>query len=479
VRRRFFSILAVLSFGVAGCHRHHNDTPVVADACPAGISCDDASACTNDFCKAAAGCQHVDVSACATPFCQLGGGCGADGDGDGLSDTWETNGYVDVNCNGVSDAGDVALSGADPATPDIYVKYDYMEQTGAGAHSHQPSAAALDQVVRAFALHGVALHFVAPAGPIAEHVVTTLDPAATSACAGDDFVTTDALRAQNMGNLGLAYHYMVFAHRATTPDLQHQPACPTDPLCPSAHPGVGATGSADLPGDDAIVSFGAQFDNANPPEPFFVATTTMHELGHNFGLKHGGPDACVIDKPNYISVMNPENYQLNGIPVADAPGSTNFRTCAAEADCQPPSVITGVCATANACHCTTGQAAVLGFDYCYRVDYSSVAPPSLNELSPNPGVGGLDENVGVGGPSTDEDLVFYYVSGPAQLLGASNGSPIDWDNDGSIQTHVMADINNDSGYTNLTTWNDWEKSGGRFTHLDFAFQCTTAYSGGG
>jgi hypothetical protein len=277
------------------------------------------------------------------------------------------------------------------------VKYDYMVKSGDGAHSHQPPQAALDQVVQAFAAHGVALHFVAPADGIAETVVTTLDPNPTPECAGDSVSTMRDLRVANFGNLQPAYHYLVFAHRVITPDTGHASSCPTDPFC-LRKPRPDATGLADLPGDDAIVAFGAGFDALIPPEPFVVATTTMHELGHNFGLKHGGPDACVIDKPNYISVMSPQSYQLNGIPVADAPGSTDLRVCAVEADCQPPTVTAGTCASANACHCTTGQAATLGFDYCYRVDYSALDLPPLNELSISPGVGGLDEVVGVSGP---------------------------------------------------------------------------------
>jgi hypothetical protein len=57
-----------------------------------------------------------------------------------------------------------------------------------------------------------------------------------------------------------------------------------------------------------------------------------------------------------------------------------------------------------------------------RVDYSALNLPGLNELSPSPGIGGLDENVGVSGSALDTDVVLYVVPGPAQLPGASNGS---------------------------------------------------------
>jgi hypothetical protein len=294
--------------------------------------------------------------------------------------------------------------------------------------------------------------------------------------------TVHDLRAANFGNRKPAFHYMVFAHRATVVDEASRINCPDDPVCPGAKPKADSTGSADLPGDDSIISFGALMDGNGevPPEPFLYATTIMHELGHNLGLKHGGPDACIIDKPNFVSVMNPQNYQLNGIPVADGPGSNNYRTCSAESDCGPPTISTGPCATANACHCTTGQSAQLGFDYCYRVDYSNTSMISLNESASgcdgsnnNCTTGGMSEAAGVGGPANDEDVVLYYIPGGSQLPGASNGSGIDWDNNGNTTgAHIKRDVNNDSGYTLLTTSNDWNQ-------INLKFQCTGGYGNGG
>ena len=54
--------------------------------------------------------------------------CCVDTDGDGLCDEWEIQGYIDVNGNGIYDAGvDVQLPGSDPNKPDIYVYYDWMD----------------------------------------------------------------------------------------------------------------------------------------------------------------------------------------------------------------------------------------------------------------------------------------------------------------------------------------------------------------
>src|SRR6266851_7408152 len=167
-----------------------------------------------------------------------------------------------------------------------------------------------------FAAHGITLHVLAPTAGIPEHQVTTLDPNATAACAGTDFITTQQLRSQYFGNLRPAYHYLIFAHDAITPaDGTRVASCPGLPPC-GAHPVAGASGFADLPGDDAIISFGAYFDAPPPPPGIpvvsieFWANAMMHELGHNFGLLHGSladggpPQKCMGDlnfKPNYIS----------------------------------------------------------------------------------------------------------------------------------------------------------------------------------
>ena len=67
-----------------------------------------------------------------------------------------------------------------------------------------------------------------------------------------------------------------------------------------------SSGQAEILGDDLIVSLGcvAGVDQ-------YVANTTMHELGHNIGLRHGG-DTNDNYEPNYNSVMNYE-FQFGGV----------------------------------------------------------------------------------------------------------------------------------------------------------------------
>jgi hypothetical protein len=63
--------------------------------------------------------------------------------------------------------------------------------------------------------------------------------------------------------------------------------------------------SRGIPGSDFIVSLGGITDLG------WQAGTFLHELGHNLGLHHGGPDDT-NNKPNFISIMNYE-FQASGI----------------------------------------------------------------------------------------------------------------------------------------------------------------------
>ena len=411
-----------------------------------------------------------------SPACQ--GTC-PDADGDGLNDDWELAGGVDINGDGViTDAfHDAMLPGADPDRPDVFLKYDYMV---AADHDHKPPDRAWDQMRAMFAAHGIALHVAAPSAGIPERRVTTLDPEAQPNCAGADFVTVQQLRQENFGNLQPAYHYMVFAHDAITPnDASLAAQCPHDALCGGPVP-AGSTGVADVFGDDAIISFGWLVDNHQPISIELVTGTMMHELGHNFGLGHGSladagnrlQEYCTNDAPNFISVMN-YDYELGTIVPAAVPGTVSYRYCTTDADCGPPAITGGRCATPSSCFCTD-DLQDFGGNVCYRPDYAEDQLRDLNETA-------LNESVGVGGPSSLEDIVWYFWNG-GTLPGPSNGSPIDWNNDGVIAdlTGCMGlacpDINADLIHSDqIDTTPDWTQVDGWFVHLDFQFQCTAGY----
>jgi len=422
---------------------------------------------------------------CGGPLPACSSGC-ADSDGDGLNDAWEIAGGIDLNNDGVvDDTNDVLLPGADPNKLDIYLKYDYMVTP---THSHQPPTKAWDQMVAMFAAHGILLHVLAPAAGIPEHRVTTLDPNATPACAGNDFITMQQLRALYVGNLRYAYHYMVFAHDSTTPsDGTLVGNCPIDTMC-GGRPVASATGIADLPGDDAIISFGKNTDSDAQIGIELWTNAMMHELGHNFGLVHGSladpSDArqkCLNFKPNYISVMN-YSYELGGIIPNGVPGTPlTGISCATDADCGPPNISGGKCATPNSCFCTDDGGP--GNNFCYRPDYGEDNLINLNEAT-------LDENVGVGGPSSLDDIVWYWNQG-GTLPGPSNGSPIDWNNDGAIENLTgctptgfppsfvlpfCPDVDNNGTDTDrMHTTADWTQVNGQFVHFNFQFQCTAGF----
>jgi len=70
-----------------------------------------------------------------------------------------------------------------------------------------------------------------------------------------------------------------------------------------------SSGLAEVNGDDVLISMGCLVGASYDP---IAASTIMHELGHNFGLHHGGPaDRCNY-KPNHNSIMN-YRYQFSGL----------------------------------------------------------------------------------------------------------------------------------------------------------------------
>lgn len=66
-------------------------------------------------------------------------------------------------------------------------------------------------------------------------------------------------------------------------------------------PGYLPSGVAELNGNESIVAMGC-LDN-HFLGAMLYSNTIMHEIGHNFGLLHGGKEWCNF-KPNYNSVMN-------------------------------------------------------------------------------------------------------------------------------------------------------------------------------
>lgn len=355
-----------------------------------------------------------------------------DSDGDSLWDDWEQLG-IDTDGNGTIDLNLPAL-GANPRHKDVFVEIDFMDCAVAGGdcatgdtHSHRPKAAAIQEVVNAFArvpnalvnnpdgLPGITLH--AEVGNSFRHqnrlfIPNASCPQGSSTDGNFDTVKSDAANFGPNNPRRFAYHYSLFVHRDASTN--------------------GASGCGELPGNDFIVSLGGwnpglgDLDSDGLPDAEIgtiqqQSGTLIHELGHNLGLQHGGNEGITNFKPNYLSAMN-YRFQF-GIPATD-----------------PPGPLTG------------------------RVDYSPADLPDLVESA-------LNEPAGIGDGA--DQTVYSCPTGSLTptRTGVGTGG-IDWScNNSTLDTGVNSDINGDGNRTTLTGFNDW-------SNLNFALQTAGDFEDG-
>lgn len=234
-----------------------------------------------------------------------------DDDGDGLLNTWETNGY-DADGDGTVDV-DLPALGADPNHKDVFVEVDFM-------NGKVPAGDPWTTVETAFAnapifnfTGGPGIHLHIDRGqanwtdsdgnvhviPAAERDGGTILPfsdrirydAAASPCAGPGETTVNfhTLKAANFdANRLNVFHYSVFANA-------HGYSC-------------SSSGRGEIYGNDLFVTL----SNARLAVPNSVSGTFMHEFGHNLNLRHGGGDDNdnTQNEPNHQSIMS--YYSSNG-----------------------------------------------------------------------------------------------------------------------------------------------------------------------
>ena len=339
---------------------------------------------------------------------------GADTDGDGLFDDWETNGIDGNNDGDTNDPGERDLPNgidqngdgdttdagerANPNHLDVFLEMDWMDCAVAGGdcaagdtHSHRPQNVSITNMVQAFATapvaasnpdgaNGINLH-VHLSNAVAHQNVLNFNGGALGCGpnpAGTGFGDFDTVKAANFDNAAsrrYAFHY------ALAIEVENQAAL-TDA-------NQRFSGCGEILGNDFYISFGLW----GPITVQQESGTIMHELGHNLGLQHGGNDVLNF-KPNYLSLMN-YSFQLRGIPTSN------------------------------------------------RLDYSRSALPTLNE-------GSLNETLGV---QDGTDNTLFFCPGGAQSQVAASGA-VDWNCNGTIQASVSADINAGAG-TSLPGFNDW------------------------
>ncbi|OII13929.1 hypothetical protein [Curtobacterium sp. MCBA15_008] len=302
-----------------------------------------------------------------------------DSDGDGLLDDWESNGY-DADGDGKVDV-DLPAMGADPRHKDMFVETDYLP-------GMLPSTAVYDKAVAMFAKapvsnpdgrDGIVLHLDAGdaggakydlGGGSEVHRTDPIDVVDDVEAARDDNSDPD--------RRGI-FRYMWWADSYGDTD---------------------SSGQAYMSGDVFLVTMGpTHWANASDDAKM---GTFVHELGHTLGLGHGGGDAWVNYKPNYLSVMN-YTFQIDGLETAD------------------------------------GKA---------FWDYSDRKLPSLDERA-------LDERKGLGPDAAD--FATYWITPSGYFKGSSGTAdkPLDWNDDKSIGTAVEYDMSWDDEFQVLEGYDDW------------------------
>ena len=335
-----------------------------------------------------------------------------DTDGDAIPDSWEKQ-PIDFNKDGNPD---LTLKDADPLKKDIYIEVDYMD-------GHKPDPTALADVETAFRSCPATVRN----GPIKLHI--EVDNTEVIPIAHEDAIRWsrfDQIKDHSFGTTAekvsgnakwillakkYTYHYCLFANMIETWD--------------GAQWNVGSSGSAELYGNDFIVSLGAFTGGVGSRDE--QAATFMHELGHNLGLQHGGGDSTNY-KPNYLSIMN-YLFQFDGDPLRNRP-----------------------------------------------LTYSSAKLATLQESK-------LDETAGVLGANWDWTVHSGFVqrtTGPTYVpLAVPTAFAIDWNNNGDdTETNVQANVNNYPGYDyvsadseELAGYDDW-------SNLLFYFQMNKNFARG-
>ncbi|MBU0591121.1 hypothetical protein KKF81_05535 [Candidatus Micrarchaeota archaeon] len=335
-----------------------------------------------------------------------------DTDGDGLLDGWEAKGVFKNKLLVV----DLPLMGADPLHKDLFVEIDWMVDA---THSHKPKAASLQRVVNVFRDHGINLHFdegsFGGGNQITHqtgHVWSLYDfgddAAARQAytAAGNQYLFDIKKNNFDPNRIGIFY-YALFS--------DYQPS---------------SSGQAEMGGNFYV----ALDDGASVT---VESGTIMHEFGHTLQLGHGGRLSNELEydnsnyKPNYHSIMN-YFYQFGGIPSIN-PADPNG-------------------------------------DFLYTLDYSEEELPDLDENT-------LVELVGINWP-TNNNYVGYYScadngnanssgnvlvdsNGNFKLWFRMDGSPVDWDCDGTIDVMPVATNVNGAGRSWNNTEGDLESLNGR------------------
>jgi len=292
-----------------------------------------------------------------------------DTDGDSLSDAAELYGH---------DGVDLRYFGANPLRKDAFLEVDYFPGL-------KPESGALQKVVDAFA----AAPLANPDGSTGIHLAIDLSDEIDAADADEDLSPAWQDLAPIKGKYFPArraplFRYCLFAHQ---------------------HSSGMSSGFAQLPGHDFIVTLGAW----STPGGTLIqqAGTLMHELGHTFGLDHGGISG-VNYQPNYLSVMS-YSYQIWGLRVDGVDGVLDYSRLRIE-----------------------------GLDESALDEFEAMRPVS-------------------GSGTTEAELSRYGVFVRGWLQGTA-ASDLDFNRNAVIENAVQVDLDGDAGIDGRfsASHNDWE-----------------------
>lgn len=360
----------------------------------------------------------------ATPAGRNDMGDSADADGDGIPDTAEVSG-------GTFGGLDLYAMGARTGQKDIFIEVDHMNSTGPTDPGVIPRQEALQKVVEAFDAKNIKVHF--DAGTFFSSTFSTTNfnlGQGSSVVTYEKCVTLDQTTClSNTSNRRSLYdykaEYMDLRRRAVFHYLLFANSQKDDGTADSS-------GIAELAGNDLIVSLGDWgYTTATGTAIAYglnglinmQASTIMHELGHNLGLRHGG-DENTNYKPNYWSVMN-YLYQLSGLD-ANPAGMRAYERWRLEpktGDGTIDGTEDSPCALANS---------PCGAPSQFIMDFSDGSGSALNEAN-------LNESVNIG-------------------RGITGGAFADWDFNGSaIPNTYSKNLNSatESALTTLTDYDDW------------------------
>ena len=335
-----------------------------------------------------------------------------DSDGDGIPDSAKLYG-------GTYGGLDLYAMGARQGQRDLFIHLDYLSSSDPAV---TPDVRALNKIVQAFQKQNIAVHF--DAGNLFS---ASLQPELHNLSGNVSHQRTSQqcsqLRQPSQLHSGCT---SVYATKTANMDIRRKPVFRYLLLASSQQPSgqPGASGSAELMGDDFLVTLGGwglQKDSwllAN-----YQAATIMHELGHTLGLRHGGNDDEVA-KPNYFSTMN-YFYQISGLPALTGNGFnqryyywlTNYQNLSVPGySPSNPFPATGL---DDGPHSAS-----------FRIDYSNGSSLTLNENN-------LNESAMIG-------------------RGSVTGSFADWNANGvQDMASYAADVNQSSSKTELRDYNDW------------------------